>query len=242
MKRVALVFAAICFAMPVAAGEAGSKDIDRQVVGGWKLDFTAPDGVHRNPIIIVGRQYKSYVAWYVDEKEPQAFRDVQLLGDKLVGTIELQEHPGISVTCEATLKAEDQCQGTATYKNKNGGDTGKWTFTGQRIKLSSFDDVMTWKLTFATPDQKSHEATLTVVSKNGKFFAWISTPDHELPARDLTVEGDRVELKLAADTPDGKKVDVTLRGTLSGDEVQGTAEYRVQGETGSFPFKAKRTS
>jgi hypothetical protein len=242
MKRAALFVAFACLAMPVAAGDAGSKDVDRQIVGAWKLEFTAPDGVHRNPIVIVGRQYKTYTAWYVDGKEPQAFRDVQLQGDKLVGTIEPQEHPGITVTCESKLKAEDQCEGTATFKTKSGGDTGSWTFTGQRIKLSAFDDVMTWKLTFATPDQKSHEATLTVVSKNGKFYAWISTPDHELPARDVTVEGDRVELKLAADTPEGKKVEVTLRGTLSGDEVQGTAEYRVQGETGTFPFKAKRTS
>ena len=61
--------------------------------------------------MIVGRQYDNYLAWYLADKEPQAFQDVQLKGDKLVGTIRPQEHAGVTATCEATLKAEDQCVG-----------------------------------------------------------------------------------------------------------------------------------
>ena len=118
MRRLATMIALACFAMPVAAGEAGSKETDQQVIGVWQLKFTAPDGAQHTPIVIVGRQYDNYLAWYVAGKEPQAFKDVQLKGDKLVGTIRPQEHAGVTVTCESTLKAEDQCAGVAHLSHR----------------------------------------------------------------------------------------------------------------------------
>ena len=242
MKRLVMMIALIGFGMPAVADDAGSKEVDQQVLGAWQLDFTAPDGVHRNPIVIVGRQYKSYVAWYVADGEPQPFKNVQLQGDKLVGTIAPQEHPDITVTCESKLKAADQCEGKATFRNKDGSDSGQWSFTGKRMAMSSFDEVMKWELSFTTPDNESHKATVTVVSKSGKYYAWYSSADHELPARSISVQGDRVEVKMAAESQEGTPVEVTFRGTVVGDEVKGDAEYRINNETGSFPFQAKRAS
>ena len=241
MRRFATMIAFACFAMPVAAGEAGSKETDQSVLGVWQLQYTAPDGAQHTPIVIVGRQYDNYLAWYLADKEPQAFQDVQLKGDKLVGTIRPQEHAGVTVTCEATLKAEDQCAGVATFRTA-GGDTGSCKFAGQRMKMSSFDEVMTWKLEFTTPDNEKHSATVTVVTKGGKHYAWFSSKDHELPARDISIQGDHVELKVEAETREAAKAEVTFRGTVSGDQVQGTAEYKVGGESGTFPFRANRAS
>jgi len=243
MKRlVMMTIALVCFGMPAAADEAGSKEVDQQVLGAWQLDFTAPDGVHRSPIVVVGRQYKSYVAWYVADGEPQPFQNVQLQGDTLVGTIAPREHPDITVTCESKLKAADQCEGKATYRTKDGSDSGQWSLTGRRIPMSSFDEVMKWKLSFTTPDNEQHEATVTVVSENGKMYAWYSSEDHELPARSISVQGDRVEVKMVAETQEGAPVEVTFRGTVVGDAVKGDAEYRLKDDTGSFPFQAKRVS
>ena len=243
MKRlVVMVIALACFGMSAAAGEAGSNDVDRQILGPWQLQFTAPDGVPHAPTVIVGRQYKKYVAWYIGDKEPQPFQGVELQGDKLIGTITPQERPDITVTCEAKLKADDQCEGTARYRSKDGGDTGSWGFNGKRMALSSFEEVMKWNLSFVTPDNEQHAATVTVVSKGDKLYAWYSDPDHELPARTLSVQGDRVEMKMSGESPEGARVEVTFRGTLVGDEVQGNAEYRLQDQSGSFPFKGKRTS
>lgn len=241
-RRVMMTMALACFGLTAAAHEVGSKEVDQQILGAWQLDFTASDGVHRNPIVVVGRQYKNYVAWYAAGGDPQPFQNVQFHGDKLVGTIVPRERPDVTITCESTLKAANYCEGKATYRTKNGSDTGQWSFTGKRIPMSSFDEVMKWELRFTTPDNERHEATVTVVSRSGKMYAWYSGRDHELPARSISVQGDRVEVKLVAESPEGAPVEVTFRGTVVGDAVTGEAEYRLQNDSGRIPFQAKRVS
>ncbi|MHB8864671.1 MAG: hypothetical protein ACYC6N_19875 [Pirellulaceae bacterium] len=242
MKRIVLMTALACFALPIVSVAADPGDLDRQILGAWRLQFTAPDGVSRTPVVILGRQYDEYVAWYVGDGKPQPFQDVQLQGDTLVGKLDPQERPDVTVMLESKLTAENQCTGTAKYKSKTGNDAGQWSFTGQRMEPSSFDEQMTWKLHFTTPDNQQHAPTITVVSKEGKRYAWYSGKDHELPARSINVQGDRVEMTISAQSPEGSRVDVTFRGTIEGDNVQGTAEYHMQGDTGSFPFQGKRTS
>ena len=94
-----------------------------------------------------------------------------------------QEHPGVEVTLESRLTAENQCAGTAKFRSKNGGDAGSFNFKGERMPLSSFNDVSTWKLQFTAPDNEKHDATITVVAHGGKHYAWYSGRDHELPAQ-----------------------------------------------------------
>jgi hypothetical protein len=220
---------------------ADSDDVDKQILGAWKLECTTPDGVARTPIVIVGRQYEEYVAWYVGDDQPEAFKDVQLKDDTLVGTINPKVEPNVTVTLEAKLKAENECEGTGKFRSADG-KTGSWNFTGKRIDLSEFDEVMTWKLSFVSPDEKQHSPTVTVVEKDGELYAWYSGKDHELPAVKISVDGDRVEMKMTAESPEGAKVDVTFRGTVDGDNVAGKVEFRVEGESGSFAFTGKRTS
>ncbi len=243
MKRLVMMTIALaCLALPAVADEAGTKEVDQQVLGAWRLAFTAPDGVHRNPVVVVGRQYKSYVAWYLADDVLQPFQNVQLQGDRLVGTITPKERPDVTVTCEATLKATDQCEGKATYRTKDGADTGQWNFTGKRIPVSSFDEVMKWKLNFTAPDNHAYEMMVTVARMGDKMYAWFSGEHYEMPAQSVSLQSDRVEVKATAAAPDGGSVEVTFRGTVIGDEVQGEAEYRLTYSTGSFPFKAKRVS
>ena len=102
--------------------------------------------------------------------------------------------------------------------------------------------MTTWNLSFVTPDGQQHNPTVTVVSTGSKYYAWYSGKDHELPAFKLSVDGDRVEMKLSAETAEGEKVDVTFRGTVNGDKIAGSAEYDVEGESGEFSFKGARKS
>ena len=83
---------------------------------------------------------------------------------------------------------------------------------------------------------------MTVVSKDQKLYGWYSSKEHELPARKVSKDGEKVALSITVKTRDGGKVDVTFRGTVDGDQVDGEAEYDFEGETGSFPFKGKRQS
>ncbi|NLX55405.1 MAG: hypothetical protein GXY58_09860 [Planctomycetaceae bacterium] len=241
MKRLVMMIAVGCLALP-AVGAARANDVDQQILGVWQLQCTTPDGAQRKPVVVVGRQYAQYMAWYVVKGELKPFKDVRLQGDRLVGSIVPPERPDITVTCEAWLKSPDQCTGTATYRARDGGDTGSWKFDGRRLALSEFDEAMKWKLTFVTPENEQYDATVTVVGKDNRFYAWYSDGDHELPARSLTIQADRVEMQLSGESPEGRHVDVRFRGTVTGDTVQGNAEYRLREDTGSFPFKARRDS
>lgn len=241
MKRFGMMTALACLAFSGVVAKAAPSDVDKQVLGPWKLQMTTPDGVDRDPTVIVGRQFEKYVAWYVDDDEPQRFKEVRIEDDTLVGTIRPQERPEIRVTLRARLSGENACEGTGEYRAESG-DSGSWSFTGKRVPLSSFDEVMTWKLSFVSPDGERHDPTVTVVTKNSKHYAWYSGSDHELPASSIRVDGDRVEMKIAAETAEGTKVDVTFRGTVDGDRVEGNAEYDLEGDTGSFPFTGKRSS
>lgn len=241
MKRIVLMTAFACLVSPAMSVRADSDDVDKQILGAWKLEFTAPDGVERTPTVIVGRQYEKYVAWYIGDEQPESFKDVQLKDDMLVGTIRPKERPDVTVTLEAKLKAENECEGTGKFESADG-ETGSWKFTGQRIGLSEFDEVMTWKLSFVTPDDQQHSPTITVVSKDSELYAWYSGKDVELPALRISVDGDRVEMKMIGESSEGAKVDVTFRGTVDGDNVKGDAEFRIESENGSFSFTGKRTS
>jgi len=239
MKRIVLTTALACVVLPAMTVMADSTDVDKQMLGAWKLEFTTPDGVERTPVVLVGRQYTRYAAWHVSDDQLEPFTDVQLKDDILAGTIKPQEQPNVTVTLEAELTAENQCEGTGRYKSEDG-ETGSWNFTGQRASLSSFDEVETWNLSFVTPDDERHSPSITVISQDGELYAWYSGKDHELPASKFSVDGDLVEMTISAESAESKKVNVRFRGTVHGDTVKGNAEFNMEGETGSFEFSGKR--
>ena len=86
MKRFAMLTLAACLVLP-ALVQADTSDVDRQVLGPWQLKMTTPDGESRSPIVIVGRQFSKYVAWYIGDQGPEAFQKVELKGETLVGTL-----------------------------------------------------------------------------------------------------------------------------------------------------------
>lgn len=241
MKRIAIFTALACIALPVVALQADTSDIDKQIIGAWQLKMTTPEGESREPIVLIGRQFDAYTAWYVGDNGLEAMQNVQLNDDLLVGSIKPQERPEMTVTLQARLDGKDSCAGVGKYRS-SGGDSGSWKFAGKRLSLSSFDDVSTWKLNFTTPEYESHSATVSVISKGGDYYAWYSGDDHELPAQQVTVNNNQITMKLSAATRDGTQVELTFRGNVNGDEVKGNAEYKLSGETGSFPFTAKRAS
>jgi hypothetical protein len=108
--------------------------------------------------------------------------------------------------------------------------------------LSAFDKVTQWNVSFTSPDDERHTGLVTLVSVGEKQYGWYSGKDYELPITKVSTDGGKLVMSVTATTEDGSKVDVTFRGTVEGDRVQGTAEYDVEGEKGSFPFTGKRKS
>jgi hypothetical protein len=213
----------------------------KEIVGTWQLEFTTPDDVKRNPIVLVGRQYQELVAWYVEKDKPETFKNVRLEDDTLLLTFRPREHKEVEVTFKASLEKENVCIGEATYRLDDG-DTGSWEFKGERISESDFDHVEKWQLSFVTPDEQQREALVTIVAKKDQLYGWYTSNELDLPALKVSKDGDQVVMSITAETRDGANVDVTFRGTVVGDRVKGNADYDLEGDTGSFSFVGQRKS
>lgn len=240
MRVFLSMVASALLVLPAGAGEVESAAKD--IVGVWRLDFTAPDDVERTPTVIVGRQRDELVAWYVEEDKLEAFHDVCLKDDSVVATIKPKEFgSGLTVKLEAKLESDGVCRGKGEFAFA-GGESGSWEFRGKRIPLSEFDKVAQWSLSFTSPDDQRHDALVTLVSVGDKQYGWYSGKDYELPIMQVSTEGGKLVMSVTAKTEDDVKVVVTFRGAVEGDRVEGTAEYNVEGEKGSFPFTGKRRS
>ena len=240
MKLVAYFILSAMAVLPANAADVNSAAKD--VIGAWRLEFTSPDGVKRTPTVVVGRQHNELVAWYIESAEPEPFKDVRLKDDSLLLTIEPAEYNGdATVTVEARLKEDNVCRGAAKCVLKNG-ERESWDFSGRRLGESDFDDVTQWDLAFVAPDNQQQKATVTVVTKGAQAYAWYTSEDYDLPAKQMSVNGNDVVMSITAKGPDGNTIDATFRGSIAGDRVSGTAAYSVEGSSGTFPFSGKRKS
>jgi hypothetical protein len=238
MKKILSLAASILLALPVAAQ---SDDAMKEIVGVWQTKFTAPDGAERSPYVVIGRQHQELVAWAVESGEPERFKNVKLEGDTLVLTLRPREASNVTVTLKATAESDGVCVGTGVYTTDDG-DTGSWQFRGKRLSPSEYGETQEWQLNFVSPEGDRYEVAVLAVSVDGKLYGWCKTAEYELPATKLALDGNRVTLSVSAKTRNGEEVDITFRGSLSGDSIRGEATYEVNGESGSFPFQGRRAS
>jgi hypothetical protein len=214
----------------------------REVVGVWKLEFTTPNGQLLEPYVVVGRQHGEFVAWYVNGTERQAFSNVKLDGDELHLTIRPKEYGGsLKATLVAHSTGPGACAGTIEYA-QDSGDSGKLEFRGERLTISKLGETQTWKIGFVDPNGLRHDARVTVLSMGEKVLAWYSSSAYELPAKEMSVTGNRVEMSLSTKTAEGEEVDVTFRGNVEGDQVTGSVSWSIDWQSGSFPFRGERES
>lgn len=150
MKLLSMIVVVAGITLPLNA--AGIDEAASEVVGGWRLEFTTPEGEVRSPMVVVGRQYREFVAWYVSGREPEKFSEVELEGEELKLTIQPQEFGGeVKATLVARLTDSDTCAGTIKYA-ENYGEQGEFNFKGNRIDLQEFEEKQTWKIDFVDPN------------------------------------------------------------------------------------------
>lgn len=208
-----------------------------QIAGAWKIEYTTPDYESLSSIVLVGRERNKLVAWRVTDEGRQAFDKVILEGETLCLSIKPKEHYGdVTATLKAQLNGKASCRGVIEY-DELGGESGQIDFTGKQLDPKSFDQVTQWKLDFVGPDEMRRQPTVTVVSANGRDYAWYSGQEFDLPATKLTIDGDRATMKITATTDEGEQVDVTFRGKIDDDRVAGEASWKTKGDSGSFPFE-----
>jgi hypothetical protein len=239
MKYLFALISVMTLMLAANTASADTTELDRQILGVWQLKMTTPDGMAREPYVVVGRQYDSYEAWYVGENGLEAMKAVRLDGETLTGSLVPKSMPDVTVTLEARLQGENQCQGTGKYRDTYG-DTGSWSFTGKHLTADAFSDITKWELEFTTPDYEHHTATVLAVVVDGEYHAWYSDKHREIPAQKLTVNGDQVTMKVVAKTDDGTVVKVEFKGRVDGEEIEGEAKYEMGYDSGTFAFSAKQ--
>jgi hypothetical protein len=215
------------------------RGVDQELLGVWQLKFTTPDGIVRDPVVIVGRQYQEYLAWQVVGGQAEPFKSARRRGEKLTLIIDPSQEPDVTVTLELELDDENRCTGTGSFRSRSDGETGQWDLTGKRLRESDFEEYQRWKLEFETPDYERHTPLVTVVAIDGQRYAWYQGRDHDLPARSFKLDGNRVELVVAGQTGEGTPIEVTFDGRIEGDRVKGTATFKLGGESGEFPFEGR---
>lgn len=242
MKRFVFVGMTLVFLGPWNMLQAETRtDTDRQILGVWQMQFTTPDGVARDPVVVLGKQYDQYVAWSIVNGQPEPFRSVELRDNRLICTIDPSEQPDVTVTLECSLIGDNHCTGTGRYRSKNGGETGEWTLKGKRFDRADFDEFSQWEVSYEIPDNGTQSALVTVVSLDGKQYAWYQGRDHDLPARDFSLDGDRVEMVVVGELEGGEDVEAAFKGVLSGASVTGDVTIKAGGQQGSFPFKGSQS-
>ena len=74
MKYLVTMAAVAFLVLPVSTAAAQELDpVVEEIVGLWRLEFTTPDDVDREPLIAVGRIYDELVAYYVGEGALEMF-------------------------------------------------------------------------------------------------------------------------------------------------------------------------
>ena len=180
MKRLVASLAFTCFVL-WGAGDTGADEIDRDVIGGWQLKMTTPDGQAREPMVLIGRQYDRYAAWYVGDDGLEPLSKVKLDGDTLTGSITPKEQPDVRVKLSARLTDKDTCQGVGEFESANG-DQGEWSFTGEKSSTTRrWANSKTGRSSSRRPTTKT-ACELYVMPHDGNYYAWFEGKDHDLPA------------------------------------------------------------
>ena len=243
--RSFLSIAMLCAAfLPAVAASPDTNEVAseaEEIVGAWQLEFTAPDGVKRKPIVLVGRQNQDFVAWYVEDDTPEPFKQVKLTDDALVLTIRPDEQQNVQVTLRAKLEQDGVCVGQATYRADDG-DTGSWKFKGRSMTAADVEEAQQWRIQFNSPDGQQREALVTVVQRKEKLYAWYASQEFDLPAQEFSMRDNEVVMLVAAKMPGGQSIEVRFRGEIDDDRIEGEAEYDMDGETGRFAFAGNRKS
>ena len=98
----------------------------------------------------------------------------------------------------------------------------------------------TWNFVFTAADGNEYKPVLTVVDKGGKLSArFVGDDDEEAEVENLKLDDNTLSFDLTLDY-NGSELELTYNCKPRGNEITGTIEYSVGGNTGDFEIKATR--
>jgi hypothetical protein len=166
-------------------------------------------------------------------------QDGKIEGDSISFTV-TAEYEGTEWVTKYAGKVEgDSLQGTAVVTGN--GQTMDFPWTPKR-SVDMEDVVGSWQLHIEAPDGNTFEPILKITKDGDKFAAqYTSEGSGEAEVQKFRIEDN--ELRFALDTEyQGAPLKLEYRGRPYGDELKGMIAYDTQGNTGEFPFSAKRKS
>lgn len=98
----------------------------------------------------------------------------------------------------------------------------------------------TWNFVFTAADGNEYKPVLTVVEKSGKLSAkFVGDDDEEVKVENLKLVDNTLTFDLTLDY-NGSELDLTYNCKPRGNEITGTIDFSVGGNTGDFEIKASR--
>lgn len=225
--------------LTVAGGWAVAAD---GAAGDWKLSITSPEGQAFTPTLsIAGSGDKATGKFIGDDGAATDCKEVKLDGNKLLVSVS-RDFGGqeLSLKFDGTVSG-DEVKGTVEYDLA--GTVGTLDFTGQRVAAGGGSDSVagTWNVVATTPDGQTFEPTLKLEQAGDKIggeFIWIDGTS--VKVSDVIKMGDTLSFVTNVDFG-GQTLKITFSGKMQGaDKVVGTAEYDLDGQTGTVDYEATR--
>lgn len=212
-------------------------------VGDWKLSIASPEGQEFTPTLkIAAGGDKTSGVFVGDDGAETECKEVKIDGNKLIVSV-ARDFGGqeLSLKFDGAVSGDD-LKGTVEYDL--GGSVGTLDFTGKRLgaaAAASGSVAGTWNVVATTPDGQTFEPSLKLEEKDGKIggeFIWVDGQSFKV--NDVVKMGDTFTFGTSIDFG-GQALKITFNGKMvSADKVTGTAEYDLDGQTGTVDFEGTR--
>jgi putative heme-binding domain-containing protein len=107
------------------------------------------------------------------------------------------------------------------------------------LKADATTDLAgTWKIKIAASDGE-HEATIILTKKGDRFEGQYEAETGKNPAQDLSVKDGELTFRIEGKLND-QNITLKYKGRVQGDTINGEVGYELGGDSGAFPFEAKR--
>ena len=165
-------------------------------------------------------------------------QDGKIEGDSISFTVTAEYEGTEWVTKYAGKIDGDALEGTAVVTGNGQSLELPWT---PKRSVEMEDVVGSWQLHIEAPDGNTFDPILKITKEGDKYASQYGLGEGtgELDVQKLRVEDN--ELRFSLDTEyNGAPLKLDYRGRPYGDEINGTIAYDTEGNTGEFPFTAKR--
>lgn len=205
--------------------------------GTWKWS-TDMQGQTINSVLRLEVDGEKVTGTYSDQNIEEEIEDGKLKDGKVSFNM-ITEVNGTDIYVEWEGKvADDTIEGSVALE-AGGQKMDGVDWKAQRY-VGTSEVAGTWNFVFTAADGNEYKPVLTVVDKSGKLSAkFVGDDNEEAKVKNLKLADNSLTFDLTLDY-NGSELELTYNCKPRGNEITGTIDYSVGGNTGDFEIKATR--